>query len=51
LVPILGIIVCAFMIIALDIFTLASAGAWMILGLLIYFMYSRKHSNLNNNPE
>ncbi|WP_317897249.1 amino acid permease [Aurantibacillus circumpalustris] len=50
LVPILGIIVCAFMIIALDIFTLASAGAWMILGLLIYFMYSRKHSNLNK-PE
>jgi APA family basic amino acid/polyamine antiporter len=50
LVPLLGIIVCSFMIIALDKFTLASAGVWMIFGLLIYFLYSRKRSNLNT-PE
>ena len=48
LVPILGILVCSFMIIALDIFTLASAGVWMILGLIVYFSYSKKRSNLNN---
>jgi APA family basic amino acid/polyamine antiporter len=47
LVPILGILVCAFMIIALDKFTLLSAGVWMVLGLIIYFSYSRKKSNLN----
>ncbi len=47
LVPILGILVCSFMIIALDMFTLASAGIWMILGLLIYFGYSQKRSHLN----
>jgi len=46
-VPILGIVVCAFMIIALDLFTLASAGVWMILGLLFYFLYSKSRSNLN----
>ena len=48
LVPILGILVCSFMIIALDVFTLASAGVWMILGLVVYFSYSKKRSNLNN---
>ncbi len=47
LVPILGIVVCAFMIIALDTFTLASAGVWMVLGLIIYFGYGKKRSNLN----
>lgn len=46
-VPVLGIVVCAFMIIALDIFTLASAGVWMVLGLLIYFLYSKGKSKLN----
>lgn len=48
LVPILGIIVCTFMIVALDIFTLASAAIWMVAGLVVYFAYSRKKSLLNN---
>ncbi|MDO8998982.1 MAG: amino acid permease [Bacteroidota bacterium] len=47
LVPILGMLVCSFMIIALDLFTLASAGVWMIFGLIIYFVYSQKRSTLN----
>jgi basic amino acid/polyamine antiporter, APA family len=47
LVPILGIVVCSFMIIALDSFTLISAGVWMLIGLIVYFGYSRKTSNLN----
>jgi basic amino acid/polyamine antiporter, APA family len=51
LVPILGIIVCSFMIIALDIFTLASAAVWMVFGLIIYFLYSKKHSKLNEEAE
>ncbi|MBA3681959.1 MAG: amino acid permease [Bacteroidetes bacterium] len=51
LVPILGMLVCTFMIVALDLFTLASAGVWMAFGLIIYFIYSRKRSILHNNKE
>ncbi|QHS56021.1 amino acid permease [Mucilaginibacter sp. 14171R-50] len=46
LVPILGIIVCAAMIIGLPHETQISALVWMIAGLLIYFGYSKKHSKL-----
>ncbi len=49
LVPILGILVCSFMIIALDKFTLLSAAVWMVLGLLIYFVYSRHTSKLDKD--
>ena len=49
LVPILGIIVCMAMIISLWGTTLLSAFGWMILGLLIYFGYSKKNSKLQNN--
>lgn len=48
LVPILGIIVCSAMIFSLGKDTLLSALAWMILGLFIYFLYSKKNSNLRN---
>ncbi len=49
LVPIvstLGALVCAGMIIALDKQTLKVAFAWMLLGLVIYFLYSRHNSKL-----
>jgi len=46
LVPILGIIVCSAMIISLWGTTLLSAFIWMIIGLVIYFSYSRKNSKL-----
>ncbi|PLW91405.1 APC family permease, partial [Mucilaginibacter sp.] len=46
LVPILGIIVCAGMIVGLPTETQLSALVWMVLGLLIYFGYSKKHSKL-----
>ncbi|MDZ4663294.1 MAG: amino acid permease, partial [Bacteroidota bacterium] len=49
LVPILGMLVCSFMIIALDLFTLASAGVWMIFGLIIYFIYSQRNSVLHKS--
>lgn len=42
----LGVLVCAGMIIALDKWTLTVALVWMVIGLLIYFMYSRKRSHL-----
>jgi len=46
IVPILGILVCAGMIVALDAQTLKVAFAWMIVGLIVYFAYSRHHSKL-----
>ncbi|MBI5373031.1 MAG: amino acid permease [Sphingobacteriales bacterium] len=46
LVPILGMIVCLAMIISLWGTTLLSAFLWMIIGLVIYFGYSRKRSKL-----
>lgn len=45
-VPILGMIVCAAMIVGLPTDTQLSALGWMVVGLLIYFSYSRKHSKL-----
>jgi basic amino acid/polyamine antiporter, APA family len=48
LVPILGIIVCGFMIVALDNFTLLSAVVWMVVGLVVYFSYGVRKSNLNS---
>lgn len=46
LVPILGMIVCTAMIVGLPGPTLLSALGWMIVGLVIYFAYSRFHSKL-----
>ncbi len=48
LVPILGILVCTAMIISLWGTTLLSAGIWMLLGLLVYFTYSKKNSKLQD---
>ncbi len=47
LVPILGILVCAGMIVALDVTTLKAAGLWMLVGFVVYFSYGKKHSKLN----
>jgi len=46
LVPILGIIVCAAMILSLPARTQLSALGWMVVGLIIYFAYSRKNSKI-----
>jgi APA family basic amino acid/polyamine antiporter len=47
LVPILGILVCGGMIISLDSRTQLAALAWMVIGLVIYFSYSKSNSRLN----
>lgn len=46
LVPILGILVCTFMIISLDGTTLKVALGWMIVGFLVYFGYGIRNSKL-----
>jgi APA family basic amino acid/polyamine antiporter len=46
IVPILGVLVCAAMIVGLDRATQITALVWMIIGLLIYFAYSKNHSKL-----
>jgi APA family basic amino acid/polyamine antiporter len=46
-VPIMGILICTAMIASLDIQTLKVAAIWMVVGLLIYFGYSRKNSHLH----
>ena len=51
LVPILGMIVCAAMIVGLDSTTLKVAFAWMAVGLVVYFVYGRKNSKLKNPSE
>ena len=46
LVPILGIVVCGGMIIALDSTTQLAALVWMVIGLAVYFIYAKNHSKL-----
>src|SRR5580704_19624695 len=49
LVPILGVLVCGAMIGTRDTQTLITALGWMLLGFIIYFLYSQSHSKLNLN--
>ncbi|MBI1770167.1 MAG: amino acid permease [Bacteroidetes bacterium] len=48
LVPILGMIVCTALIVSLDTMTQVVAFVWLLIGLVIYFSYSRKNSALRN---
>ena len=49
LIPILGVITCLFMMAFLPADTWIRLFAWMAIGVLIYFLYSRKHSILGKN--
>lgn len=51
LVPILGMIVCTSMIVLLDPYTIMVAVIWMLVGLVVYFAYSRYHSTLQNRSK
>jgi APA family basic amino acid/polyamine antiporter len=46
--PILGIIACGAMIFGLGWENWARLGVWLLIGFIIYFAYSKKHSKLNN---
>ncbi len=45
-VPLLGIFTCLYLMISLPIITWIRFISWLVLGLTIYFFYSRRHSNL-----
>jgi APA family basic amino acid/polyamine antiporter len=44
----LGALICTAMIVGLDQQTLKVAFAWMAIGLVVYFLYSKKNSKLNS---
>jgi len=46
IVPILGVLVCTAMIVGLDSATQITALIWMVIGLIIYFSYSKNNSRL-----
>ena len=46
-VPILGILICGYMMYGLPVDTWVRLAVWMVLGLAIYFLYGRQNSVLN----
>ncbi|GGN53302.1 amino acid permease [Streptomyces albiflavescens] len=49
--PILGVGFCAYMLFSLGTDTWVAFGAWMAVGLVIYWLYGIKNSRLNQRPE
>jgi APA family basic amino acid/polyamine antiporter len=47
LIPVLGLVSCLYMMSELGISNWIGFGVWLLVGLVIYFGYSRKHSKLN----
>lgn len=45
--PVLGILICFSMMLSLDVDTWIRLGVWLLIGMVIYFTYSRRHSRLN----
>jgi APA family basic amino acid/polyamine antiporter len=50
LVPILGILVCSYLMYALPSDTWLRLAVWLVLGLVIYFLYGRTHSRVGQVP-
>jgi APA family basic amino acid/polyamine antiporter len=50
-VPILGILICGYMMYGLPPDTWIRLTVWMVLGLVIYFLYGVRHSRVGNAPE
>lgn len=46
LIPILGILVCVLMMASLPVESWERLAVWMIIGVVIYFVYSKKHSKI-----
>jgi basic amino acid/polyamine antiporter, APA family len=48
-VPLLGVLICGYMMINLGIWNWIRLVGWLIIGLFVYFGYSRHHSRVQNN--
>lgn len=48
LIPVLGVLSCLYLMTELGVTNWTRFGAWLLVGLLIYFLYGRKNSNLHN---
>ncbi|PJZ18346.1 amino acid permease, partial [Bacillus cereus] len=46
--PIVSIVSCIYLALNLSKLTLISFVAWIIIGVFIYFVYAKKHSNVRN---
>jgi hypothetical protein len=51
LIPVLGIMFCTYLMTELGWTNWFRFGIWLLIGLGVYFIYSYKHSKLNNSPE
>ncbi|MCK8142496.1 amino acid permease [Flavobacterium sp. I-SCBP12n] len=51
LIPLLGLICCLYMMAELSVWNWIYFGIWLLLGLIIYFSFSRKNSKLNHITE
>ena len=47
LIPLLGLVCCLYMMSELGISNWVGFGIWLIVGLILYFSYGKKHSKLN----
>ena len=47
LIPLLGILCCSYLIYHLPIITIERFGLWMSIGIVVYFIFSRKNSSLH----
>jgi APA family basic amino acid/polyamine antiporter len=50
-VPVLGIVMCLYLMFGLPLDTWLRLVGWLLIGLVIYFGYGRRHSLLNRKPE
>lgn len=46
-IPLLAVAFCTYLAFQLPAMTWLSFGGWLAIGLVIYFLYGRKHSKLN----
>ena len=49
LIPMLGLVSCLYMMSELNVSNWIGFGVWLLVGLLVYFGYSKKHSKLNTS--
>ena len=50
LIPLLGALACLYLMLSLPVVTWLRFGVWLALGLIVYFAYSRSHSQLAATP-